>query len=323
MFVLISLIAAVLPALIFVFIIYWVDRYEKEPIPLLMATFFWGAVPSIILGIILGILGTIPFYVLAGEGAGDVLGAVLVAPPVEETLKAMALLAIFFLWRNEIDSLLDGIIYGAMVGMGFAMVENFLYFLNVTGDLGDLGSLIVLRAFVFGLNHSLFTGMTGLGLAISRLSNKTWVRWTAPVLGWMAAIFLHFVHNLGASVGGFLCIILPITDWGGVWFLVGITIWALVQEQRWIKQYLAEEVSLGVLTSQQYEIASSTYKRFLHRYGLLFSRGPVAYWNSSRFFQYCSELAYKKHHALTLKESKSEQLTQQLREKVRLLSSQM
>ena len=84
----------------------------------------------------------------------------------------MALVAIFVFWRSEIDSPLDGIIYGAMVGMGFAMVENVYYFVaNVQRWRGieAWGVNIILRAIVFGLNHALFSSFAGLGIAIARL----------------------------------------------------------------------------------------------------------------------------------------------------------
>ena len=62
-----SIIAAIIPAVIYTTLIYYVDRYEKEPLWLLAATFFWGAVPAIIFALIFnGVLG-LPFYLLLGD----------------------------------------------------------------------------------------------------------------------------------------------------------------------------------------------------------------------------------------------------------------
>ncbi|HUM70828.1 MAG TPA: PrsW family intramembrane metalloprotease, partial [Chloroflexota bacterium] len=160
---LISTIAAVIPTLFYVGIIYWVDRYEKEPAWLLAATFFWGAVPSVLLALLLNTLLGLPVYALVRDGPyADTAVAVFVAPIVEESVKGLALLAIFLFWRHEIDSPLDGIIYGAMVGLGFAMVENIYYFMQEywTGGTAAWRINVFLRTVIFGLNHALFSSFT-------------------------------------------------------------------------------------------------------------------------------------------------------------------
>jgi protease PrsW len=323
-----SVLAAIIPTIIYVALIYWVDRYEKEPLWLLSAAFLWGAIPSIVAAFILNTAFNLPFYVILGPGIGDAIGAVLIAPPIEETLKGLALLLILFAWRHEIDSLLDGIIYGAMVGMGFAMVENVYYFMNVyaEGGVEAWQVNIFMRAIFFGLNHALFTSMTGLGIAVSRFARNPLTRFGAPVVGWLAAIFLHSVHNFAASfaaVAPILCLVLPLNAWGGVLITVIIMVWALLQEKKWLRHYLAEEVERGTLTAEQYQIAGSGLKRSFHRLNLLFSRGVVAYFTAGRFYQLCSRLAYKKHHYQLLREEKSNTLTEHLRQEVSRLSLQI
>lgn len=324
-----SIIAAIIPTLFFVFVIYLFDHYEKEPVWLLTAAFLWGAIPSIIAAFILNTGLGIPLYIVLGPGLADATSATLIAPPVEETLKGLALVGILILWRHEIDSPLDGIIYGAMVGMGFAMVENVYYFLNVyaQGGLEEWGINIFIRAFIFGLNHALFTSLTGLGIAIARLSRRGAVRIGAPVLGWMGAIFVHFVHNLTASlaaaVGPVVCLVTLFNAWGGAFLVLIIIVWALLQEHRWIKKYLAEEVEQGLLSRDHYQNAYSSTRRTAHYTSLLFNRGPAAYMDGIRFYHRCSELAYKKHHYELLQESKSEELTQSLRKEIRRLQGEI
>lgn len=317
-----SIVAAVIPALIYITIIYWFDRYEKEPAWLLGATFLWGAVPSILLAFVLNAVGSLPFYAVGGEELGNAAGAILIAPFVEESVKSMALLAIFLLYRDEIDSLLDGIIYGAMVGMGFAVVENIVYFVEVfeQGGAEAWGSLVFLRAIIFGLNHSLFTAMTGLGLAIGRFSPHPAIKIIAPIAGWAAAVFLHTVHNLASVVAGPLCLVLPLTDWGGVWLLAVIIVWSVWQEKQWIKRYLAEEVGWGTLTRTQYERAQSERRRTRHRLNTLFSAGIGPYLRVRRFYHLCSELAYKKRHYQSLGEQRALDLTLLLRARIADLS---
>ncbi|MFZ0548914.1 MAG: PrsW family intramembrane metalloprotease [Candidatus Promineifilaceae bacterium] len=320
-----SIIAAVIPTIFFVLVIYWFDHYEKEPIWLLAAAFLWGAVPSIIAAFILNTGLGIPLYLVLGPGLADATSATLIAPPVEETLKGLALIGILLLWRQELDSPLDGIIYGAMVGLGFAMIENIYYFLNVyaQGGAGELGTNIFIRSVIFGLNHALFTSMTGLGIAVGRLAKRKFERFAAPIGGWMAAMFFHFVHNLTASlasaVGPVVCLITLFNDWGGVLLILAIILWSLYQERSWIKTYLAEEVDQGLITQTSYENAASGLRRTSHYANLLFNRGPAAYINGVRFYHRCSELAYKKHNVAKLHEAKSEELTQSLRKEIRKL----
>jgi RsiW-degrading membrane proteinase PrsW (M82 family) len=321
--VLLSLAAAVVPTLIFVGLIYWVDRYEKEPVWLLAAAFLWGAVPSIIAAFILNAILSIPSYSLLGPEIGDVATAALIAPIVEESLKGLALVGILLIWRHEVDSILDGIIYAAMVGMGFAMAENVFYFLNVYAEGGlEAWSLnVFMRAVVFGLNHALFTSMMGIGIAIARLTPSLFVGTVALFVGWLMAVFLHFVHNLSAILGGLLLMVTLLNAWGGLLLMTLIIIWALLQERRWIRLYLADEVTRGTLSLAQYEIASSTRKRLGYQMGMLLSHGIGSYLNASRFYYRCSELAYKKHHYATLGKPKTEVLVQETRANVAQLSS--
>lgn len=320
-----SIAIAIIPILFYIVIIYLVDRYEKEPLWLLGAAFLWGAIPSIIFALIVNTLFSIPLYLVFGEyGLGDALAASLVAPVVEESIKGILLLALLLLWRHEIDSMLDGIIYGAMIGLGFAMVENVFYFVSAFEEGGVEGwwSVVALRN-VFGLNHSLFTAVTGLGIAIARLSPRLGVRFAAPVLGWMGAMFLHFVHNASASLaavaGALACIPLFLNAWGGLFIMLVIIVVAILQEKRWIKKYLVEEIAIGTLTTSQYETASSSMRRFFSRYNLLMSHGPMGYWNALRFYHKCSELAYKKHHYSLHRDNKSLQLADKLRGEITYL----
>ena len=293
---LLSIIAAIIPTLFFIGLIYWVDRYEKEPFWLLIAAFLWGAIPSIVLAYIFNSVLSLPLYLIS-DGVGDVLSGVLIAPPIEESVKGMALLGILLLWRHEIDSPLDGIIYGAMVGLGFAMIENIYYFVNVynEGGMAAWGTSVFFRAFIFGLNHALFTSMTGLGVAISRLSTNNLVKIGAPMAGWVTAVTLHSLHNLSVSFDNALCIFALLFDWGGVLLIIGIIIGALVQERRWLVNYLREEVERGVLPSPLYVNACSNKKRGAHKWRVLVGQTAV-YPKTLRFYQQCSELAYKKHH---------------------------
>ncbi len=318
-----SILASIIPTALYVAFIYWVDRYEKEPGWLLTACFIWGAVPSIILAVVFNEVFSLPFYAVGGNSLGDFASAAVVAPLVEESLKGGALLGIFFFRRRDLDSLLDGVIYGAMVGLGFAMVENFFYFMGEyeSGGVSAWGVNVFLRAGVFGLNHALFSSMTGLGLAVAHLSQRQEVRFLAPVVGWTAAVGLHLIHNTTAAfMSGALWIVTLANAWGGVAITALIVVWALRQEKAWIQHYLKEEVAAGALTLQQYELAGSLNRRFAFLWSILVQDGFLPYRRAVSFFHLTSRLAYRKHHASRQPEGSSEAQIAVLRQEVGRLS---
>ena len=322
---LVIILACLLPTAAYVIGIYWVDRYEKEPIWLLSATFFWGAVPSIIVAIILNELFSLPFTFLVDEALFDMASAAIVAPIVEETVKGMALLGIVFYRRRDIDSPLDGIIYGAMVGLGFAMVENYFYFSSEfdAGGFEALGINVFFRAFVFGLNHALFSAAFGLSVALARLNKSDLMRVVAPIIGWGVAVTLHALHNATVGLGNALCFIALFSDWGGVFLTFLIVGWALRQEQKWLTEYLKEEVLFGTLTYRQYELAGDLKVRRAYMADL------TAQWQfgrlrrTRRFLDLCAKLASQKHHADLHPEDEHVEIIVDLRERILALGAEL
>ena len=199
---LIALLASVLPALVWVLFFYWADRYEREPGWLVLVTFIWGAIPAIIVSLIAEIAVGAPFVQVPGSLTENLVTGSIVAPIVEELAKGMALLGIFYWRRQEFDGVLDGLVYGALVGFGFAMTENFLYFVGALseGGIGAMSVLIFLRAILFGLNHAFYTGLFGIGLGLARNQTNPGTRATLAVTGLIVAILAHALHNLGASL---------------------------------------------------------------------------------------------------------------------------
>src|SRR5205809_300356 len=134
---------------------------------------------------------------------GENFGAVISAPIVEESAKALILLILFFWKKDEFDGIIDGIVYAGMVGLGFAMTENILYYGRaVQGGAGSLTFIFILRGMAAPFSHPLFTSMTGIGLGWSRQSNNGFVKVVAPVMGFMLAILMHATWNGSAVFGG-------------------------------------------------------------------------------------------------------------------------
>lgn len=320
-----SVLAAVVPVLLYVWLIYWVDHYEKEPLWLLSAAFLWGAIPGALLALFFNAMLSLPFYAFFSPGTADLASGGAIAPVVEEIAKGLVLFLIIVIQRHELDSPLDGIIYGAMVGMGFAMVENILYYAGffIENGLSGWNELVLIRGLVFGLNHALYSAMTGLGIALARMSSNWAVRIGAPLLGLSVAIALHAIHNVAMYDGSSLSFLIGLTfGWGGVLLTMAIITLSLYQERRWMRRYLLEEVALGTLTDEEYDIVHSAARRTLHRFRLLFNEGPGSYIRSGRHFHRCSELAYRKRHHAHFNDEASLQAITALRQAIAELRAQ-
>jgi RsiW-degrading membrane proteinase PrsW (M82 family) len=305
---LIALFGALIPTVFYVLFVWWLDRYEKEPLWLLCLVFLWGAIPAAVVSVILEFLFDIPVQALGDQGLISSLVSISVgAPLIEESAKGIALIGLVLVFLREFDDVLDGIVYGAMIGFGFAMTENLVgYFLPILGAEGVGAGLtnIFLRTTVFGFNHAFWTGITGAAVGYARLSRDWGRRLVAPVGGWTLAVLLHAIHNAGVTlVQQTFCLSLGVSllvDWGGLVLLLVVVITVLRRESRWIRRGLVEEVRSGSIGPREFELLCSAGQRLLIRWEAWGRGGRVAYRAIGRYYQCATELAFKKQHLRSL-----------------------
>ena len=304
------------PMFLFAAFVNWLDRYEKEPKLLLGAAFLWGVVIAGGGAFILNTAFGIGIYAVTGsESLADVGTTSIVAPIIEEGLKGLAVLAIFLLFSKEFDSILDGIVYGAITAMGFAAIENVLYiYRNGFQENGWEGfwTLVIVRVFLVGWMHPFFTAFTGIGLAIARLSRNMLVKIIAIPAGYTVAVLAHAFHNSFSSViggeGGFFLGIFA--DYIGYAFMLGFMIWIVSRERNILKKQLVEEVNKGLLTPKQYNSAISFFQTNVHLAALT----SGSFRATSRFYQVCGELAHKKEQLAKVgDEGRNMKIIEQLR----------
>jgi len=243
-----ALIATLLAALSFpvlILVCFWLDRYEPEPASYRLAALGWGAVAAVVLSFIaerllFGIPGTTEF-----------LAAAVGAPVVEELAKGLFLVAIVVFRRSEVDGVLDGIIYGALVGIGFAFVEDIVYYLQSL-QAGQLGVTFFLRGIIGPFAHPLFTAVAGIGVGIGVSARHPGVRVFAPILGFLAAILMHATWNGSAFWGanGFLvaygAIMLPLLV-----VVLAVAIWARSREGRMLSAALQQVAKMGWINPEE------------------------------------------------------------------------
>jgi protease PrsW len=285
-------------ALLYAYILYWLDRYEKEPLLLLGGVFLWGAVVAAGSAFVINTTLGLGIYVFTGSNAAtDLATGSFVAPLVEETLKGLAVLGVFLIFRHEFDSVLDGIIYAGVAALGFAATENVYYIYTYGFQQSGWSGLLTLtfiRVFLVGWQHPFYTAFFGIGLALARLSRNWFVRILAPLLGLSLAMFTHAFHNTVASfLSGYTGLAVgTLIDWTGWLFMFGVILWATWREQNILKKYLAAELQAGTISAALCHTACSAWLQMFARIAALFTG---RYMKTARFFQVCGEYANKRH----------------------------
>ena len=257
-------------------IIYRLDQFEPEPASLIAIALLWGGVVALSFAAIANSLFLTFLQNVLPSSQVESWGASLVAPINEEFYKGVGLLMIFLIARAEIDSLMDGLVYGAMIGLGFQVMENVQYFIHAAAQSGDPGigaviGIFFVRVLIAGLySHMLFTGLLGFGFAyfITRRPTQPWAR-RATVLA--VFIFLawaaHFVWNspwldsLMQGNSGAFVLALIIKGLPFLVLLVLIGIFARRRELRAFALLMAEEVGGDVVTHEEFHVLRSGRRR--------------------------------------------------------------
>jgi RsiW-degrading membrane proteinase PrsW (M82 family) len=292
---LLGLLTATIPVPIYVILVLWIDRYEAEPFWMLATAFFWGALVATFIAFLLNTtLGWLVGAIFGDQRVGQTFALVISAPIVEETGKA-AILFLFFLKKDEFDGVIDGIVYAALVALGFAMTENILYYGKAAlGGGGQLTATFFIRGALAPFSHPLFTSMTGIGLGLARQTRNMAIKLTTPILGLLLAIFLHSLWNgSGALFGGaaFILTYLLVMVPAFLILLVVIGI-ALNREGRVVREYLLSDLESGLLTRQEYDQLGSVFGRMGSSFNALTERGVRGWRSRMKFNQLASELAF-------------------------------
>lgn len=289
-------VTATIPVPLYVVLVLWIDRYEAEPLWMLATAFFWGGLIAPFFAFLLNTTSGAVVSALTDASAGEAFSAVISAPIVEETGKAL-ILFIFFFWRkDEFDGVVDGIVYASMAGLGFAMTENILYYGKAAaeGGGGALTITLIIRGFFAPFSHPLFTSLTGIGLGLARQSTNIAVKVLTPIVGLLMAIFMHSIWNGSAVFGGggiFILTYLIVMVPAFLIILIVISL-ALRREGQVVREFLVTDLERGVLTQEEYKQLGSIFGRMGSSFNA-FSRSGVKGWRARmRFNQLASELAF-------------------------------
>jgi RsiW-degrading membrane proteinase PrsW (M82 family) len=287
---------ALLPLPIYVGLSLWIDRYEPEPRRLLAWAFIWGAGAATFIALIVNSIGIEIVGAEFGSEVGEIYGGSVSAPIVEEGSKALALFGVYRWRRSELDGVLDGIVYAAMVGLGFATTENVLYYGSevVENDVG-VGTVFVMRGVASPFAHPVFTAMTGIGLAFAATATKRSRRFWAPVLGLLGAILLHSAWNTSTIDGAAFILTFVFVMFPAFVALIVVGVVARRRDGRRVAAYLGPEVSQGLLTMEDVAALSSMRGRARARKAARASGGKAAAKARGELHRAATGLAFLRH----------------------------
>jgi len=303
------------PAIGINLLVNFMDRFEREPWFLRLAAFLWGAIIAIPPALFIEQnVDTFLQNAFDPNNTSEVMRVVfqgLNAGITEETIKGLGLILLFIILRDEFDNVTDGIVYGALIGAGFAMVENFNYF--ALNSKNFLVFLIVGRIILGWLGHSTFIACFGAALGYIRHTKVRWKQIVIPLLGFLVAVGLHSffdfvdfqasavirssgdnsaVVNLAllAIIGNYIP---PFLAQIG---LLYILIKSLAHEAAVIREFLAVEVSNGVVAVNEYALLQNSFQRTKAERRVLRKYGFKQWLRIKALYQTEIGLAFRKWH---------------------------
>lgn len=203
-----ALVLSTLLSLPLIALLWHLDRSERKTPWLFGAAFLWGGLIATALALPLNTafftfvdawVAQHPAVVsLLGPDATLLLAAPLSAPIVEEVIKALGVLVVFWLLREETNGVRDGIVYGALVGAGFNWFEAPLYVAQNYAEFGTapFGFQLGARYALLGFGgHAMLTAIFGGFLGLALQCRQRWLRIVAPLFGIALSMVAHMVHN--------------------------------------------------------------------------------------------------------------------------------
>ena len=258
----VGMVLAVIPLVGVVLVVRIVDRWEPEPRSLLILAVAWGAIAAVGIALLADLAVTLVFGV-AESSIRDAFTAVVQAPIVEEFAKGLGVYLIFVTARRAFDGPVDGIVYGALVGAGFAFTENIQYFAIsfIEGGITDTTATFFLRGILSPFAHVMFTSVTGFALGLAARRGASAGGAVRPwLLGMLGAIALHAIWNGSAVFGDFfgLYLLLQVPLFAG--FILAVL--ALRREEaRLTRARLGDYAAAGWFTSREVDMLATASGR--------------------------------------------------------------
>lgn len=299
---------AIVPVPLLVAAFRWLDRVAPGPWRNLLFSFSWGACAAALIAIVANSFAIRWIATATADPtSADTLGATVIAPIVEESAKAAAVLLVFLFRRRDFTGLVDGVVIAGVTATGFAFTENILYLGNayVTDQLSRDSGLASVTAATFFVRvvmspfaHPLFTVLTGIGFGIAAFSaDRMRVRRVLiPLTGLLLAMGMHALWNGSAVFGqfGFFTVyaVFMLPAFG---LLTWLAIWTRQRELRMISAELPVYTAAGWLTPPEPYALGSMRARALARDYASYTWGKAAARTVAEYQEYATSLAFLRH----------------------------
>lgn len=290
---------ALIPLVICIATLMWIDRWEPEPRTALLLGFCWGAGMAVITTLLVG-SWVQPLLMDTNPSANaDMVGAVIQAPLVEELCKGAGVLLLFFLRRRTFDGPIDGVVYAGMIAAGFAFTENILYFgqalSEADGAVGGLVGIFIMRGLMSPFAHVMFTATLGVCVGFAARNGGTLMVLGAWVVGLVPAMLLHGLWNGSSFLGGnFFLVYVVLQVPLFILSIVGIILLRR-SEAKLTRNRLADYVPSGWFTQQEVPmLATGSGRRRALTWSRTFSAGPIM----KEFIRLATRLAFTRQRLL-------------------------
>lgn len=255
---LIGMLLALIPFGVVLAAVRIIDRWEPEPMRLVILALAWGAIAAVAIALLVD-LGLSMLFGPRDSFGSEIAGTVIQAPVVEELAKGLGLLLIFAIARRSFDGPVDGVVYGALIGAGFAFTENIQYFAIsiLEGGLEQAGATFFVRGILSPFAHVMFTSVIGFALGLAARRGATvgsaLGTWAIGVLG---AIALHGLWNGSAMLGDFFALYMILQVPLFIGFILGVV--ALRREEaRLTRARLGDYADAGWFTPQEVDMLAT------------------------------------------------------------------
>ncbi|MFD5453121.1 PrsW family intramembrane metalloprotease [Streptomyces sp. NPDC127100] len=302
---------AVFPVPLLVAAFRWLDRVDPGPWRNLLFSFAWGACAAALIAIVANSFATRWIATATADpGGADTLGATVIAPVVEESAKAAAVLLVFLYRRRHFTGIIDGFVIAGVTATGFAFTENILYLGTAFGTdqlTGDRGFASVTAATFFvrvvmsPFAHPLFTVLTGVGFGAAALSpgHRRLRRVLLPLSGLLLAMGTHALWNGSASLGeyGFFAVYAAfmVPAFG---LLTWLAVWTRQRELGAVRAELPVYAVAGWLTpAEPFALGSMRARRIARQYARRHAGKPAAR-TVAEYAAYATSLASLRHRGL-------------------------
>ncbi len=304
---------ACLPTTAFgLWVVHRIDRHEKEPWRVVLVAAIWGAIVATTLALIGEVIWDLVVGSSIPPGSAANVSNGISAGFMEEIAKGLAVLLLYLVMRDEFDGLVDGIIYGAVVGLGFNFMESTIYMVSSFHQVAQMGGpgvvgaglqWFVRQVVALFLGHTTYTALTGAGIGLARQYPRFWQKVPVIAAGWVSAIAAHLIFDAWIAlipVQNILLVLLREVAGAAPWTAIVLLLlgMGLIAEGNAMELHLRIEAASGrgAVLPQEVGLLRHPLARLGERTRALFRQGPRGWLAVTRLRNAQLDLALEQWH---------------------------